>query len=133
MATPRPAPAGRRRCPRAGIPCTTASEIAWKNRAHASGGEARLGTSPLGGLDAIVQLPSTRAEMTSVMTAPRPPGRDGASAPAAHGTRRRPRRPTNRTAKAARTPTDDRPPTDDRITGDRPLTGGRPEPLLQER
>ncbi|MFJ9161340.1 hypothetical protein [Streptomyces griseoviridis] len=125
----------------ASIPLHHRSEIAWKNRAHASGGEARLGTSPLGGLDAIVQLPSTRVEMTSAVTAPwppaadapRPPGRDGASAPAAPGTRRRPRRPANRTAKAARTPTDDRPPTDDRITGDRPLAGGRPEPLLQER
>ncbi|MEU2729611.1 hypothetical protein ABZ650_18015 [Streptomyces griseoviridis] len=117
----------------AGIPLHHRSEIAWKNRAHASGGEAGLGTSPLGGLDAIVQLPSTRAEMTSVMTAPRPPGRDGASAPAAwHPPPHEPDRQGRPDPDRRQAPTDDRI-IDDRITGDRPLTGGRPEPLLQER
>ncbi|MFJ2903207.1 MULTISPECIES: ATP-binding protein [unclassified Streptomyces] len=54
--------------------------------AHASGGEARLGVAPLGGLDAIVRLPSARAETPRAET----PRADGSAGP--HGIRRHPHR-----------------------------------------
>lgn len=42
--------------------------------AHASGGEARLGVSPLGGLDAVVRLPSARTEPYPAGAGPRSAG-----------------------------------------------------------